>query len=131
MSMAHSLEVRCPFLDVELLEFLSTVPLHMKIRGSRTKRLLREVVGERFPKVAKRRKHGFEAPVGEWINRDLRERVDDLFSGARAGQLFDRSRLMAMLRAHRTQSQDLSKPIWAVFVLLQWIESRPASDLGH
>jgi asparagine synthase (glutamine-hydrolysing) len=124
MSMAHSLEVRCPFLDVRLLEFLATVPLHLKIRGNETKRLLREFVGERLPDVARRRKHGFEAPVGEWIKGDLRERVDDLFAGSEGAEYFDRSRLLAMLNAHRTQGQDLSKPIWALFVLLQWVESQ-------
>lgn len=124
MSMAHSLEVRCPFLDVRLLEFLATVPLRLKIRGSQTKRLLREFVAGRVPFVARRRKHGFEAPVGEWINRDLRERVDDLFAGSQAAEYFDRSRLRSMLEAHRTQGQDLAKPIWAVFVLLQWQESQ-------
>ena len=124
MSMAHSLEVRCPFLDVRLLEFLATVPLRLKIRGNETKRLLRELVGKRFPHVAKRRKHGFEAPAGEWIKRDLRERIDDLFAGSLAAAYFDRSRLRAMLDAHRTQGQDLSKPIWAIFVLLQWADAQ-------
>jgi asparagine synthase (glutamine-hydrolysing) len=127
MSMAHSLEVRCPFLDVRLLEFLATVPVHLKIRGNETKRLLRELVGRRLRSVAKRKKHGFEAPIGEWIKGDLRERLDDLFAGSWAAEYFDRSRLRALLDAHRAQGQDLAKPIWAVFVLLQWAESqRPA-----
>lgn len=123
MSMAHSLEVRCPFLDVRLLEFLATVPLRLKIRGNDTKRLLRDFVGARFPHTARRRKHGFEAPAGEWINKDLRERIDDLFAGSLAADYFDRPRLRAMLDAHRTKGQDLSKPIWAIFVLLQWAEA--------
>jgi asparagine synthase (glutamine-hydrolysing) len=127
MSMAHSLEVRCPFLDVRLLEFLATVPVHLKIRGGETKRLLRELVARRLPSVAKRRKHGFEAPIGEWINGDLRERINDLFAGAWAADYFDRTRLREMLEAHRTQSRDLAKPIWAVFVLLQWAQSQRSS----
>ncbi len=124
MSMAHSLEVRCPFLDVRLLEFLSTVPLHLKIRGNETKRLLRAFVGQRFQHVAKRSKHGFEAPVGDWIKSELREHIDDLFAGSWAAEHFERSRLLAMLDAHRTHSQDMSKPIWAMFVLLHWGESQ-------
>ncbi len=127
MSMAHSLEVRCPFLDVRLLEFLSTVPLRLKIRGNETKHLLREFVGQRFQHVAKRRKHGFEAPVGEWIQSGLRERIRDLFTGSWAAEYFDRSRLLALLDAHQTRSQDLSKPIWALFVLLQWAESQSSA----
>ena len=128
MSMAHGLEVRCPFLDVQLMEFLATVPLRLKIRRGRTKRLLRTFVAGRFPGVAKRRKHGFEAPIGEWINGDLRERVDALFAGDVAGDFFDRKRLLALLDAHRDRRQDVSKPIWAVFALLQWAEAQRAAQ---
>ena len=69
-------------------------------------------------------KHGFEAPVGEWINKDLRERIDDVFAGSRAAELFDRLRLRALLEVHRNGGQDLAKPIWAIFVLLQWVEAQ-------
>jgi asparagine synthase (glutamine-hydrolysing) len=130
MSMAHSLEVRCPFLDVRLLEFLATVPMRLKIRGTTTKRLLRELVGQRLPAVAKRRKHGFEAPVGEWIKGDLRERVEELFGGSGAAEYFNRSRLLDLLNAHRSRTQDLSKQIWALFVFLQWAESERGQP-GH
>jgi len=126
MSMAHSLEVRCPFLDVELVEFLASVPLRLKIRGNQTKRLLREFVAQRLPDVAGRRKHGFEAPIGEWIKLDLRERIDDLFTGSVAADYFDRTRLRAMLDVHREGLQDLSKQIWALFVFLQWASTKDA-----
>jgi asparagine synthase (glutamine-hydrolysing) len=124
MSMAHGLEVRCPFLDVRLMEFLATVPLRLKISRGKTKRLLRAFVAARFPRTAKRRKHGFEAPIGEWIKTDLRERIDELFVSDLAADFFDRERLRALLDAHRNRNQDLSKPIWAVFALLQWVESQ-------
>lgn len=127
MSMAHGLEVRCPFLDVQLMEFLATVPLRLKIRRGKTKRLLRTFVAERFPEAAKRRKHGFEAPVAEWIKGALRERIDDLFVSDVASEFFDRRRLRALLDAHRERSQDVSKPIWAVFALLRWAESQRAA----
>ena len=129
MSMAHRLEVRCPFLDVRLMEFLATVPLRLKIRRGKTKRLLRAFVATRFPETAKRRKHGFEAPIGEWLKADLRERVDGLFVSDLAGDFFDRERLRGLLDAHRNRNQDLSKPIWAVFALLQWAESQKQNGL--
>jgi asparagine synthase (glutamine-hydrolysing) len=88
-------------------------------------------VAERFPETAKRRKHGFEAPIGEWIKTDLRERLDELFSGDAAGVFFDRKRLRGLLDAHRNRKIDLSKPIWAIFALLQWAESQQrARSLG-
>lgn len=124
MSMAHSLEVRCPFLDVQLIEFLASVPLHLKIRGGETKRLLRACVVQRFPETARRRKHGFEAPIGKWIKADLRARIDDLFAGDLAARFFDRQRLRILLDSHRHRNRDLSKAIWAIFALLQWAESQ-------
>jgi len=130
MSMAHSLEVRCPFLDVDLLEFLSSTPLRLKIGGGETKRLLRNLVRERFPATARRRKHGFEAPISEWIRTGLRERIDDLFAGSWMSEHFDRSRLLDMLDRHRNGGQDLSKPIWALFVLAHWGESQTAGRAG-
>lgn len=123
MSMAHSLEVRCPFLDTGLLEFLATVPKNLKIRGNKTKLLLRDLVAERLPEVAKRRKHGFEAPIAHWIQGPLAGRIDDLFADSCAADFFERSRLRTMLRMHRTQGQDLSKPLWAVFALLRWVKA--------
>jgi len=124
MSMAHGLEVRCPFLDVQLIEFLASVPLRLKIRRGQTKRLLRACVAERFPETARRRKHGFEAPIGEWIKADLRARIDDLFADGLAARFFDRQRLRVLLDSHRHRNRDLSKAIWAIFALLQWAESQ-------
>lgn len=123
MSMAHSLELRCPFLDVNLLEFLSTVPLSLKIQGSDTKSMLRRFVGRQFPDVAARSKHGFEAPAAQWLKSDLREQTDDLFNSPWARERFDNAALTSMLDAHRTRKQDLSKPLWALFVLFHWADT--------
>ena len=129
-SMANSLEVRCPFLDVELMEFAATVPIDFKIQGAITKRLLRDWLGRRFPQVARRPKHGFEAPIGEWINGTLRDRVDELFSSRTAASIFERSRLEELLRSHRTSRHDRSRPIWAAFVLLVWLERQGGATGG-
>jgi asparagine synthase (glutamine-hydrolysing) len=67
-SMKHSIEVRCPFLDHELVEYMARIPFHYKIKDGVTKYLLREIIKEWLPKhVLQKKKSGFNAPIGEWI----------------------------------------------------------------
>src|SRR6185312_3736891 len=68
MSMAVSLETRVPLLDHKLLEFAATVPTALKLKNGQSKYLLRRLLEKRVPKaIIDRPKHGFEAPVGEWL----------------------------------------------------------------
>ncbi len=63
MSMAHSLEVRPPFLDHRLVEFAARLPQNLKIRGGQLKFVLRELMKDRLPRaVVRRRKEGFDIP---------------------------------------------------------------------
>ncbi len=78
MSMAHSLEVRPPFLDHRLVEFAATLPEDMKIRGGKLKFLLRELMKDRLPKtVLRRRKEGFDIPAHHWLRTTLRPLVEE------------------------------------------------------
>ena len=73
-SMACSLEVRAPFLDVELVEFLGRVPSRLKLRRFDTKHLLKRAMADVLPEgIATRAKKGFGVPVAEWIKGELRE----------------------------------------------------------
>ncbi len=85
MSMASSVEVRVPFLDRELAEFVAwNVPPHMKLRGvlrPTTKYIFRKAMRDVLPaEVLRQPKAGFAAPVDYWLAHDLREMVDDLLS---------------------------------------------------
>ena len=85
MSMASSVEVRVPFLDKELAEFVAwNVPPHLKLKGflrPTTKYIFREAMKEVLPKeVLRQPKAGFAAPVDYWLANDLRPMVDDLLS---------------------------------------------------
>ena len=71
-SMLHSLEVRAPFLDIDVVDFLRRLPASMKLRGGTTKYVLREAARSLLPdKVIDRSKQGFAVPVGQWL-RDAR-----------------------------------------------------------
>lgn len=77
MSMAHGLEVRCPFLDRELLEFTARLPPRMKARGMSLKRVLRAAVADLLPpEILRRGKRGFGVPLDRWFREDLRSYLD-------------------------------------------------------
>ena len=71
-SMAASLEARAPFLDHELAEFAAAIPFNLKLKGSRTKHILKEAArGLLPPEIIDRKKHGFGVPLGAWLRRDM------------------------------------------------------------
>ena len=77
-SMANSLEVRAPFLDVEFVEFLGRVPARLKLRRFDTKHILKHAMADLLPSgIAGRKKKGFGIPVAEWFKGELREPLTD------------------------------------------------------
>jgi asparagine synthase (glutamine-hydrolysing) len=77
LSMWHSLELRVPFLDRQLVELAMRVPAELKIRGTRQKHLLKEVAAKYLPEsVINHRKQGFEAPMGRWLRGPLRDMLE-------------------------------------------------------
>jgi asparagine synthase (glutamine-hydrolysing) len=73
MSMAHSLEVRPPFLDHRIVEFAASLPEDLKIRGSSLKFVLRDLMRDKLPKAVTRRgKEGFDIPVHDWFRSRLK-----------------------------------------------------------
>jgi asparagine synthase (glutamine-hydrolysing) len=80
-SMLHSLEVRAPFLDFEVVEFLRRLPTHMKFRRGTTKWILRRCAATLLPRsVLRRRKQGFAAPLGVWLREGVLPRVAPRFA---------------------------------------------------
>src|SRR5205814_2368490 len=81
MSMAVSLEAREPLLDHKLLEFAATVPSALKLKNGQGKYLLRRLLERRIPRsIVDRPKHGFEAPIAEWLKGPLAPMVDGLLT---------------------------------------------------
>ena len=81
MTMAHSLEGRSPFLDYELVEALAKVPVSLKIRGSDTKYLLKRIMAKKLPaEIIRRKKAGFNLPLGKWFREDLKDFVNQVLS---------------------------------------------------
>ena len=125
MSMAHSLEVRVPLLDVRLVEFMSRLPGNMKVRGLRLKYLLKRVASRLLPpEILRRRKAGFHVPIPRWLKTELREMVGDYLSAdvvSRHG-LFDPQVVSSLLNAHWRGRQDHSRNIWNLLMFSLWHE---------
>jgi asparagine synthase (glutamine-hydrolysing) len=122
-SMAASLEVRAPFLDAEVVEYVAALPWRLKLAPWRTKQLLKSALRGLVPgAILRRPKKGFGIPVAAWIRGPLRPLFADLFSPgslARAGVLAPRA-ARALLDRHLSGREDLRKPLWTLAVFLLW-----------
>jgi asparagine synthase (glutamine-hydrolysing) len=130
MSMASSVEVRVPFLDRELAEFVAwNVPPHLKIKGffrPTTKYIFRRAMQDVLPdEVLKQPKAGFAAPVDYWLAHDLKEMVDDLLSESRVRErgLFCPQAVRKFVEEHRSGAQDWSMQIWQFLTLELWMQT--------
>jgi asparagine synthase (glutamine-hydrolysing) len=123
MSMAHSLEVRCPLLDHTVLEFAARVPSHLKLHGSTSKYVLK-MVAERFVprQIVHRDKHGFGVPLGRWFRNELRDLVrENLLHGTNGAQaLFERRAVERLIRDHESGGWDRSLQLWSLLVFHLW-----------
>lgn len=125
MSMACSLEVRAPFLDVDVIRFMSGVERKHKFTRFQSKNLLRRVARRYLPDdIVDRQKHGFAVPVASWLKNELRPWMQDLLLGSRFRErgLFDSAYVAEMVTAHLTGRRDYSQQLWALLVLELWLE---------
>ncbi len=130
MSMASSVEVRVPFLDRELAEFVAAnVPPGLKLKGlfrPTTKYIFRKAMQEILPReVLQQPKAGFAAPVDYWLANDLKEMVDDLLSERRIRErgLFRPEAVRALVDQQRSGVRDWSSQIWQFLTLELWMQT--------
>jgi asparagine synthase (glutamine-hydrolysing) len=125
LSMAHSVEVRPPFLDHRLIEFAATIPGNFKIRNGREKHILKEAVCGLIPKsVIERRKEGFVLPMDHWLLNDLRDKVEATLAPAplAAHGLLRPERVRAILVAHYARTANHGPLIWNLMMFQLWWE---------
>src|SRR5690606_1626000 len=125
MSMAHSLEVRCPLLDHRLVEMAFRVPASRKHAWHQSKILLRQLAQQRLPgEVWTLPKRGFTVPIGAWIRDPFAGRYQDegLSSVARIGTHLDVGHLHRLFDAHRRGERDHGYVLWAAWVLERWLQ---------
>jgi asparagine synthase (glutamine-hydrolysing) len=125
LSMAHSVEVRPPFLDHRLVEFAATIPGHMKIRAGREKHILKEAVRGLIPdEILHRKKEGFVLPVDQWLLGELRPRVEAALSPERLAVhgLLRAESVRALLDQHYAGKANHGPRIWNLMMFQVWWE---------
>ena len=132
-SMAVSLELRVPFLDLDLIELAAALPQRQRVRGHHLKYLLRRAVAPTLPReVLAKPKQGFSAPVGGWLRRELREYTDELLSARSLRQrgLWNPSYVAELISQHRSGARDWGNQLFALVMFELWcrrfVDARPA-----
>ncbi|HVG21723.1 MAG TPA: asparagine synthase (glutamine-hydrolyzing) [Blastocatellia bacterium] len=127
MSMASSVEVRVPFLDWELAEWVAwNVPPGLKLHNGTTKHILREAMRPALPaEVLTQKKAGFGAPSDYWLANDLKEMVDDLLNenNLRRRELFNPPAVRKLIDEQRSGRQDWSAQVWQFLTLELWMRT--------
>jgi len=124
-SMGYSLELRSPFLDTELVEYVSQLPDHLLRRGRTTKWILRRALAEILPdEVRTRGKMGFGVPLGTWFRGPWRERVSDLLrDGANCYEFVDPRFVARVINRHMTRVADHGFLLWILVTFEVWLRS--------
>ena len=122
-TMACSLEARSPLLDHRLVEWTARLPVGLKHRGLRGKRLLRELLGRRLDtSLFERPKMGFAAPIGSWLRGDLRELATDTLLDSTTAQrgYLEPAAVEGIVAEHLSGAVDHGRAIWTMLTLELW-----------
>lgn len=125
MSMDHALEVRTPFLDYTIIDFVAKLPVEFKINNSMRKKILQESYRDLLPDIVfNRKKHGFEVPLLKWFQTDLKSMItDDLLSDKLINeqQIFNLEYIKALkTQLFSSNPGDSAAKIWAILVFQYW-----------
>ena len=125
MSMAHSVELRPPFLDHRIVEFAATLPEEFKVRGTRQKVILKELMREKLPAaILGRKKVGFDIPAHEWLRGTLRDLLlDSLQFGLREyGEIFNAGAVHSLAKRHLERQINAGYHLWGLLILFLWMK---------
>jgi len=126
MSMHRSLEVRVPFLDHDLVDYVFSLPSDLKLNNRSGKILLKDAFANEFPKeFFSGSKRGFEAPLTHWFKGPLRERLDRLFTKQLIEDqgLFDYNQIQDLIKNALSRAPgDSPHTLWALLVFQHWYE---------
>jgi asparagine synthase (glutamine-hydrolysing) len=131
MSMAHSLEVRPPFLDHRIIEFASTLPSSLKVRGSEQKVVLRELMKPILSSLITRRpKVGFDIPSHEWFRGPLRGLLMETFDFAESeySDLFRFDTIRNLTNLHMNRSISIGYHLWGLMIVFLWMRQWKVSS---
>jgi asparagine synthase (glutamine-hydrolysing) len=122
-SMANSLEARSPFLDHEVMEFAARLPVSLKLRGRRSKYLVKRAFADLLPEpILRRRKAGFGVPISAWLRGPLRPLVEDALLSEQFAKrgYFDPLATGRLVKQHLEGRADYGSRIWNLMMLELW-----------
>ncbi|MGQ9470751.1 MAG: asparagine synthase (glutamine-hydrolyzing) [Candidatus Aminicenantales bacterium] len=125
MSMANSLEIRVPFLDYTFVEFAARIPNRLKLKGWRTKYILKKAMEGKLPRsIFHRPKIGFDIPLGAWMRRDLKDFVLDILAPARLKEhgFFNPRYVEQKLTEHFRGMHNHRQLLWPIIIFQFWYD---------
>jgi asparagine synthase (glutamine-hydrolysing) len=125
ISMAHAVEVRPPFLDHRIAEFAAGLPPSLKIRGSRQKVVLKELMKGKLPaSTLRRKKLGLDIPAHDWFRGPLRPLLEDTVADgiSQYGDLFRAAVVRDSMKAHMERRENLGFHLWGLMILFLWMK---------
>jgi asparagine synthase (glutamine-hydrolysing) len=125
MSMAHSLEVRPPFLDHNMVEYAFRIPSNLRLHSFKKKYILKKIMKDKLPpKVIHGKKRGFNVPVSVWLLNELRDTVNDVLSTKQIKEkgFFDSNYVQRIIGDHEKMKVDYSRNIWGLLIFALWYD---------
>ncbi|MBD3628646.1 asparagine synthase (glutamine-hydrolyzing) [Cyclobacterium sp.] len=126
ITMANSIENRVPFLDIDLINFIETLPLKMKLNGQVTKFVLRKAAEQWLPaSIINRKKRAFETPIGAWFKKELSDTLLQLVesSGSFSRNYFNIKFIEKMIWMHVSNKKDYTKHLFMILSLELWYKN--------
>ena len=128
-SMAHSVEVRCPLLDQNFVEFACRLPMRYKLNGLKTKYLLKKAAQGILPdRIINRKKKGFGVPLSQWLSADLKDLMLYHLSekNIKTQGFFNYGYIKELIKEHLEKKKDNRKLLWTLLVFQIWHEKYTA-----
>jgi asparagine synthase (glutamine-hydrolysing) len=121
MTMAHSLELRVPFLDKAVFEIASKIPTSLKTANGTTKYILRKAAEGIVPDhVLDRKKLGFPVPIRHWLKNEMNDWAKKIIRESNTDHLINKAYLLKLLEDHCQNKADNSRKIWTVLMFMVW-----------
>lgn len=132
MSMAHSLQVRVPFLDTELFELARKIPAQFRIAEGTTKYVFRQAMEGIVPDfILHRPKLGFPVPIRDWLKTKRGEMIREEIMTSGIDHLFDLEEVDLLYKHHRAGRGDHSRKLWLIYIFGLWYSTYMLEELGE
>jgi asparagine synthase (glutamine-hydrolysing) len=127
MTMAHSLELRVPFCDVDLVEEVARTPAAVRFPGYRLKAVLKDIARDFLPEeIVHRPKQGFMVPIGRWFRGELKSYIEKHLAADRLPPCFNPLGVTRLLQAHVSGRENHTHLLWAILTLARWLDRHPS-----